>query len=162
MVRCSWVFPDGRPCRCPARHHRSLCRHHTPEALEERARRSALPPPELALETPPTRSEYASFWRGYHGAIRRSPESQFDEILSDIMDALDRGVLSHRSAGRLLATLVQRRRQLHQERLNQQLIRIAEQHRALRQSGMSAMGLHEILAPQVREMMGLESQNATR
>jgi hypothetical protein len=42
------------------------------------------------------------------------------------MDGLDEGVLSDRSAGRLLHTLVRRRRQLHQQRLNEKFIRLGE------------------------------------
>jgi hypothetical protein len=163
MLRCSYTFPDGRSCRSLARRHTSLCRHHTAQALEERADRARRAEPPLPdTSVPPPRSEFTSFWRGYHRVIRRSDESEFDEILVDLMDALDRGDISDRSAGRLLHTLVQRRSQLHQQRLDEKLILLAEQHAALRQSGISAKGLNEILVPQVRELMGLNAQKATR
>ena len=162
MLRCSYVFPNGRPCRALARRHHSLCRHHTAQALDQRTRRAmAAPPPALEADGPHPRSEYTVYWHGYHAVIRQSDESEFDDVLSNIIAGLDQGLLSDRSAGRLLATLVQRRRQIHQQRVNEQFIRLAEQHRALRQTGISATSLHEMLAPQVHELMGLRSKNPT-
>lgn len=162
MLRCSYILPDGRNCRNLARRHHSVCRHHSAQALGERTRRAmAAPPPALETDGPHPRSDYTAYWHGYHAVIRQSDESEFDDILSSILAGFDQGVLSDRSAGRLLATLVQRRRQLRQQRLNEQLMRLAEQHRALRQTGISARGLHEMLAPQLHEMMGLRSEKPT-
>ncbi len=162
MIRCSYILPSERPCRSLALRNRSLCRHHTAPALEERAQRAlrATPPPP-DFDSPPLPNEYKSFWRGYHGAIRNSDESQFDEILADLMDALDKGVISDRSAGRLLHTLVLRRRQLHQEHFDQQLLHLGQQHAALRKTGISGKGLYEMLAPQARELLRLNSQKPT-
>lgn len=162
MLRCSYVFPDGRPCRCLARRQRSLCRHHTAEAFEARALRADPPPAEPEdPDAPIPRSEYAAYWRSYHGVIRQAHESQFDEIVANLIGGLDAGLLSTRSAGRLLFTLVQRRRLLYQQWLQQHLLPL-DQRAAPRPASTSAIDPLGVPAPQVNPPLGHQRNHAMR
>jgi len=162
MHRCSHVFPDGRPCRALAPRPASVCRNHTPQAVadrDDRARRAA----ELKYggEAPLTPAQLKTFWQNYHGIIRNADESDFDDILANLMAALEQGAVSDRSAGRLLRALVRRRRELAQQRMNEKLIRLAEQSESLRRQGFSGRGLYQELIPQVRELMGPSPKRST-
>ena len=158
MHRCSHIFPDGHPCRALARRPGPLCRFHTPQSIQDRADRAR-----RALEArfdpdkPLTTSELKSFWQSYHDIIRNADASELDPILADLMDALDRNIISDRSAGRLLHALVRRRRQ----HMNEELFRLAEHHQTPRPTGISEKGLFEMLAQQACERMGLFSKQST-
>ncbi len=119
---CAFVLDNGQPCRCPARHGHRFCRHHTPDALDRR-RAAAHPLPEPAdaprlLSSPPEADPWGlrAYWRMHHRIIAASTKVEaLDDIFQMVVGALGSHEISPRSAGRLLAAVLDRKQLLARE-----------------------------------------------
>jgi hypothetical protein len=109
MLRiCSFRLDNGRRCQCAANRDQDFCRHHTPAAL--RLRHGAEPgefSQEGEVEFSPRRE-----WGLLRTFIVQSDAEAFPDILENLMTAMADGMMTPRTAGRLLLLLYRRREEL--------------------------------------------------
>jgi len=106
---CSFILDNGRRCHCAANRNQDFCRHHTPEAL--RLHRAAQP------DDPADREQEIAFsprreWGQLRQWIAQSEAEAFEDILENLMTAMADGMMTPRTAGRLLLLLYRRREEL--------------------------------------------------
>ena len=109
---CNFILDNGSRCHCAATTGKPFCRHHSPEALADRRARVAAQSARRQASAPsPSARIFSrrSHWRRYHKRIGNASPAEFLTIIQDLMDGLQRGLLSHRCAGRLLHEVQQRR-----------------------------------------------------
>jgi hypothetical protein len=104
---CSFRLDNGRRCHCAANRGLDFCRHHTPEAL--RVRHAAEPEfsDEAEIAFSPRRE-----WGQLRTFIMGSEAEAFDDILEGFMTGMADGIMTPRTAGRLLLLLYRRREEL--------------------------------------------------
>ena len=115
---CRYIFPNGVRCDCAARSGFQFCRHHTPDALQRRTVPLDPPPPPRPRPPAPVSARpfsSLSHWRAVRRFIERAPGSQLQLVVDQLMIGLERGLISHRSAGALLHEIQKRRRFLSVE-----------------------------------------------
>ena len=108
MLRiCSFRLDNGRRCQCAANRGLDFCRHHTPEAL--RVRHAA--EPEFAEGSKVAFSPRRE-WGQLRIFIMESEAEAFEDILEGLMTGMADGIMTPRTAGRLLLLLYRRREEL--------------------------------------------------
>lgn len=108
---CCTILPSGRRCQAPARHHSDFCRHHDPtqpHPANPRASRIEKEPAPPA-GSGPSRADLAAYWRTYPSTILDFDEEGLRESVDYILEALLNRMICHRSAGRILAFIADRR-----------------------------------------------------
>ena len=118
---CRSVANNGQPCRCYALRNSIYCRHH-----QSKFPPGPRPPQQGLPETEPrpmTQAEITTGWRFYHAQIRSESDPEaLDGDIQIILAALATRQISHRSAGRILQTIEDRRIQLLDSQPRAQLI----------------------------------------
>lgn len=130
---CRSVAANGRPCRCYAIRHSIYCRHHQPKLPP------GLTPPQPgpAAERPMTQAEITAGWRFYHAQVRSESDPEaLDGDVQIILAALANRQISHRSAGRILQTIEDRRMHLLATQIRRQVI-LQQEIEALRQAAQT-------------------------
>jgi hypothetical protein len=109
---CNYVLDNNAPCRCPALRGDRFCRHHTPEAGARRNR----PAPEIPATNNPEQSPALSpwrlrgYWRSQHRWIATETSLQgLEDCFTMIIESLADHIISPRSAGRLIAAILDRK-----------------------------------------------------
>jgi len=119
---CHSVKADGQPCGCFAVRHSQFCRHHQPPARKTRPAHPASDPSPTPGR-PMTQAELTAAWRTYHHQIRSTTDlDSLQEDTETILTALGARRISHRSAGRLLQAIEDRRSQLLESQIKAQLV----------------------------------------
>ena len=108
---CCFLLRSGRPCQAPARHRSDFCRHHDPSQPHpaRSAASRAEKEPALAANAGPSRAQVSAYWRTYPATIVDFDEQGLQESVEYILEALAHRNICHRSAGRILAAIADRR-----------------------------------------------------
>ena len=93
-AECTFILPSGKKCRCMANRHHKFCRHH-----------GAPWHPSPTGDRPWSR---LACWRDTVRALSTYPKEAIPDELLQILYSLFQGVISDRTAGRILRTLMQR------------------------------------------------------
>lgn len=129
---CHYLLANGRPCRCFAKRNSDFCRHHQPGVRVPQP--DGLPELPATDRRPMTPAERSAGWRRYHRELRSETDyDAFQEDIDSILAALGNRAISPRSAGRLLQTIEDRRRELTELELREQL-QVLQQLAALQRS----------------------------
>ncbi|HVT98749.1 MAG TPA: hypothetical protein VHE33_14695 [Acidobacteriaceae bacterium] len=122
MVKtCRSLLSSGRPCQAPARHHSEYCRHHDPTQSHPAPRAPSQPKPPKPAPADPLRWIKAAHWRNYPATLVGANEQQLQDAIDNLIEALIYRNICHRSAGRILATIANRRLQLAKQKQNAHL-----------------------------------------
>ncbi|MGA7521586.1 MAG: hypothetical protein WBW84_03840 [Acidobacteriaceae bacterium] len=142
FIACRFTLDNGQPCGNFARPFSHFCRHHSPEALLRRG-------PKTRPLTPVTpeaeRAEMSLYWRGLHNRIPEFDTEDLQDAVGNLMHGVAEHILSHRSAGRLLEAIENRRRVLEAQSLVRSVLHCADsiQANTVRNGGAPSQVLEE-------------------
>jgi len=119
LTPCRFTLDNGQPCGNFAQTFSHFCRHHSPEALRRRGPKTrSFDPDDPKTE----RAALSLYWRGLHDRIPRFEADELQDIVGSLMTGVAEHHLSHRSAGRLLEAVENRRRVLEARTLVQNVL----------------------------------------